>query len=397
MTERAPVRADGPPTGSAGRAWSQIVAAQQWAQAVADAERALADFAACDLRRGVQARLWPEHSRAYQGLTLATAKAANRSLLEAIQDFAPLRAVAARAVELAESGGIIFNNDKEIAALLSGPIAAPARPTSADPPPAALAPLLGAPTAALASLRDRFEQARDAYVRVHEADALLDELLLAHGAERAALGAPPLPERRSDGDPLAAIEHARAARDGLLADRALAAQAPAQAIHGQLNLARAAIARLRALATRNEMAVAEAAQKIASFAPAPDCASPESIAFFEQWRAKVAAAADSGREAAALVGAANLLASLEERAAHDSGSYARNLAPLQELAEIRGRFRAYKAKAKALAARGSPLGTSARLLEQACARALASTPCDLSESGRLCGAFEAALAALEAR
>lgn len=392
-----------PPTGSAMAEPSPIDLARDWAKAMSAASRNLMDFSTCEMATFIKARLRQDHPRPYRGETLRRGLAAKTELETIMQDHLPLARVVDQALMLANKSSRFFNNEKEVLDLLLGSSVRLARPAEEDDP--AKRDLLqgerqdefSTPKDALQSMQRRFSAARDEFVLIHSTETTLVDGIASLMADREAAGLD-THIALDDTDPLASLGALQAAREDLrLFQDAIAERASASAkAEAQLMAATRAIMALRALSARNAMAVEESQMNIQipqGFAFAP-CSTPEAFTFFENWRSKIADAAAAGRVDAALVGSAKLLASLEERSRVDAQASASNRRLLDEVADLRGRFDAYRIKALALASRGALISPSVSELEEACGTAFALRPIDLPALRRLSTAYGAAISAL---
>lgn len=392
-----------PPQGSTMSEPTPIDLARDWAKSMAAASRNLMDFSTCEMATFIKARLRHDHPRPYRGETLRRGLAAKNELETILQDHLPLTRVVDEALMLANKSNRFFNNEKAVLALLLGSTVRLTRPIEDDDP--SRRDLLQGerpeefttPKDALQSMQRRFAIARDEFVLISQTEETLVEGIAKLLADREAAGLD-THIALDDSDPLASLDALEAARKDLrefqdaIADRA-SASAKAEA---QLLAASKAIVALKALAARNAMLVAESQMNIStppgfSFA---SCSSAEAFVFFENWRSKIASTAEAGRVDAALVGSAKLLASIEERSRLDAQAAAANRRLLDEAADLRGRFDAYRIKSLSLVARGATPSASVLELQDACEQAFALRPMDLPSLRRLSTAYGAAISAL---
>jgi hypothetical protein len=327
-------------------------------------------------------RLDPAHRQGYRGQTLAVGLGAQADLKLALSELDQLsRGATPRA---------------------SPPKSTRARMTPRLP----VSQIVGADplhgSSSLQAAQERFESARDAIMSIHQASDIIAEAL-AHMSPAARMaGQHAFPSAFVDAtdemasDPLGAQERLTMLSERML-DGLPALDPGIQANRASLSEARASLSALRALRARRILAHDQAKTAIdAEDLPQTALPSAEDLLFFERWLDKLRQVDADGQHHSASVGLAKLSHDLDALARDEARALEIARAPIDELSDLRGRFDAFKAKASALSAQGRPLPASAKLLQDACSKALANRPARLSALRRAQRAFEACVSELGA-
>lgn len=363
------------------------------AHQLSSARLAVASFVQCALCRNAFARLDPLHPQPYEGQTLSVGLAAQADLRSALAEIESL-ALAARAARL----------------LAPTALASTARPRMSPP----LGP--GAPQISFAhddatgqplldAILIRFALSRDAILSIPRASEILAESTGSFDpTARAALQGAPLPSLGLDLDPLGAASRLTFLSQSLPSPSAQRLQPKPQAtVLAQSNQAllaeaRSSLGALRALRARAALACKQCHSIIDSVdcPPSPPDApdAPDAILFFERWIDKLRQVSQAGQDAPASIGLSKLLGAIGACSRLESQALERARAPLDELADLRGRFAAFKAKARALASSGRPLADNAQSLQEACRLAIDERPVRLAFLRKAQRAFESCVSEL---
>ena len=293
----------------------------------------------------------------------------------------------AEAAELRRSNNPFGREERfeKIDAILTGPsVALPSEPiglaemtlTGAPDHPATLAEVFSAMQAAFNSARDTVLAAGRAWVRTGDFAALRDQIRALEGEADTLGGArPPVLSQASgliaaaetnlDSDPIGA-DDARAqivvligkANEALVSARADLTQAKSF-----LTDAEARLADLKALVARAARLRADRAAKISD--PAPSAAlPPDPTDELRAWLTTLANTVASGRPRAALVGSKSWTAQADKAVAQLDEIVHEDKRLLDVRDDLRGRFSALSAKARARAAEGRLNAETAALLKQ---------------------------------
>jgi hypothetical protein len=258
------------------------------------------------------------------------------------------------------------------------------------------------PQMVLDSMIQSFTRTRDALASIEKAEETLSQSVqqakneassLASwakslGAGDAAVSVEALAKELAD-DPITASAKLASARKAIEAERErLAAfQREAAALDDDFAQAKVDLGALRDLSSRAALAIDETKQKIL---PPWSFAQPEgkeAADALEEWLRSVEQARQLGKVAAAKIGLANWRVNCKARTEQAQRVYAQNRRALDEREDLKGRFRAMEAKAKAMAARGANQSAWAQVQRDA-DETLAYKPVDLPKARRLVEAFE---------
>ena len=390
----------------------------RWSEIMTAATRNLVDFSSSEICHFVKARLRADHPKVYKGLTAMRGNAAKSELDNLLQDYLPLARVVEQAQSLISRNNFLVNHDKEAIELLTGRSVKmntqgiQTNNSSRDLLSGARADEYCTPAQALESMQKRFAAAYDSFVAIHEAENRFQASLNSLNAQKAALTAraqslglsvitaSEIEEMSLDidpSDPLSsqdAIEVAQKKLKSLESDIEYQSEQAQKVSTIMTEISRDLIA-LRSECARNTMNINQTIEIFGSFNPPPmEATTHEAIAFLEKWKIKLDATLSEGKFQACLVGAAKLKAAISDQKDLTARALNCNKKFINELEDMRGRFEAFSAKARAIKAQGIGLSIAVLRLEEACENALKERPPSLEKVKRLVGSYEESIVAL---
>ncbi len=393
---------------------------RQWQDRLGTISHNLSELNEAEFVRILRSRIKPEHPCAYQGLTLERALSVSALLNQLWDDYLAMGHVVEHALDLQSKRSVFHDTAPDIEALLTG--ASVALPTEAIPLDQRE---LTAPSQrqtcvtldeALSTMSQRFAQARDELAQVRKAEESLvtRQQGLSQEAQALKLRAANLGESMDVGlgafDAQALLD--TAARDPMAAYGSMEQaeqQLAALALHLQgleqvrsqvrvgLDQSRVTLDALSELVQRSRKAVEDSRQLLAEPVSLVEPTTDAAIASLQAWLDTLEGAFASARFKAAQVGLKKCQAALNAQLAQEQSSYARNRAALDELSDLEGRLTAFRAKARALVARGVVLDATVTNLKEQAKLAVRERPATLSRARRLVQAFETALSASQSK
>ena len=347
----------------------------------------------------------------YTGLTLQKAQEAFKAIDQLLSDFMLLDSVATEAASLHRRSSIFHNTEEEVRDLLEGPsVRLPAThvpltqrglldsAVQADSarPVELLDAMLEAFDRSNALLNDIVQAELDIESRFRGAQAELATLQ----AWAAKLGMPDQVDTgnlvvESQADPLEAVANLEKLANEIDGWRQTlqAAELESAQAREALERARRALSKLKELAQRSRRAIEESNISLAGHHTYLESTSQEALAAHEAWFASLEQSIVTRRWKAAKIGIERFEASVRACMDAELKAYTQNRAGLDELDELKGRFKALKAKAKAYSERGALIGPALPGIQANIEHVLGQHQIDLQRLRQLVSAYDTSLLA----
>lgn len=347
---------------------------------------------------------------AYEAETLDQAQAALRALEGLGDDYLMLGRVIEDAWVLFRKNGMFHNYDEEIIELLEGPSIK--LPTVKVPLPArellseAESNSSTTPAQVLSAMKVAFANARDILTRIDGVETEAQDRLYALQQEVDALQrwaqtlGVELPVQLSrpqlthiEANPLKeAVQLEQLEREiNTWRTQLEAAERDVRQTSEQLTRAESALKELEDLVNRSHLAIEESRTTFAGNLSFVEPTPAEVLTSCRAWLATLTETLQARRWKAAQVGLTRFEENMAARLTVERRAYAQNRAALDELVDLKGRFKALKVKAQALAARGVMPAQTLEALQQKAEEALAQKPVSLVDVKNMVTVFETAL------
>jgi chromosome segregation ATPase len=388
-------------------------AAQQWVNRLTTISRNLMELSEAESTKIIRART-KDSVNGYRGVTKEKAARVVDMLDQLLHQYALLAHVVDEAADLAKKNGIFRNYDARINDLLNGPSVVVTQEQVALHERGLLDDeqrvIRATPAEVLARMEQSFAEARDAisaiaaaiagvrprFAALRDEISRLDDWAKSLGVANTTTS-PDLSQALSDveRDPLGGAAEIERLEDAIARrrDELQAIDADHKAILASIERGRTALTELQDTIKRSTAAFAEARETIVDpeeLAPPDGDNSVESLA---EWLSTLEQNVAGGRFAAVKVGLVKWERAYDDRLSAARTSYDRNRALLDERDELRGRFKALRAKADALRSRGVVFGEAVESASRQAQSVLDAIPFDMRAGRRLVGIFEAAVSA----
>lgn len=382
----------------------------QWVSRMTTISRNISEITEAESTRAIKSR-FKDPARGYTGITKEKVGAALGTMDNLWQSYLILARVVEEALDLSKKNGIFHDNENRIKELLTGPSVA----LPMEYVPLASRSLLDdaekvqkiAPSDLLASMQEQFIAARDTLIRTAEAadrakprlDALKQEVATlakwAHvlGADSEAPIDVSQILLQIETDPIGGSMEA----DSIEADvarcraRLQSIEEERQAVRASLEGAKALVAELKDLVARSRAAIDETIKVVAEPAALANPMNDAAIESMEAWVRTLTETLNGGRYDAGKVGVSKLVQTCNERLAAERSNYAKNRALLDEMADLKGRYKALCVKAQVLQSKEPGCSGSIEELTGKVKRVLDARPFDVVDARKVVGLFEAAL------
>jgi hypothetical protein len=380
-----------------------------WQEKLTVISRNIAELTETEAAKRIRNRMRGAAQPVYAGLTQEKSREAFKAVESLLADFLLLDSVVSGAASLHARSNIFRNTDAEVRELLEG---ASVRLPSIQVPlrqrgllDAAVQADAARPEELLEAMLDSFDRANQIIGEIDQAEAGNDIRLAGAQAEAEALRAwsdklgfvakaDALDDLKgAESDPLQAAA-TLASLEGRFNDwrRELEEAERAQAaIRVRVDHGREMLAQLEDLASRSRLAIEETNRSIAGRHSYLEPASREALDAHAVWLANLENLVTSGRWKAAQVGLQSFESSLKARMETELKTYTHNRKALDEVAELKGRYQALKAKAKAYAERGDQPGAAMPGIKTNIDEVLSQALVDVQRLRQLVGAFDTTL------
>ncbi len=382
----------------------------QWVSRMTTISRNISEISEGQSTRAIKSR-FKDPARGYTGITKEKVNAALSTMDNLWQSYLILARVVEEALDLSKKNGMFHDNENRIRELLTGPSVV----LPVEYIPVASRSLLDdaekvqriTPSDLLASMQEQFIAARDTLIRVVEAadrvkprlEALKEEVAtlakwaFALGADNQAPVDVSQILMQMETDPIGGSIEA----DSIEADvakcraRLQSIEDERQAIHASLEGAKALLAELKDLVARSSAAINETRKLIAAPIGLVNPMSDAAIESMEAWVHTLTETLNAGRYDAGKVGISKLVQTCNERLSTERGTYAKNRAFLDEMADLKGRYKALCVKAQVLQCKEPACDSSIRELADQVKHVLDARPFDVLDARQMVGVFEATL------
>ena len=382
----------------------------QWVSRMTTISRNISEISEGQSTRAIKSR-FKDPNRGYSGVTKEKVAAALNTMDNLWQSYLILSRVVEEALDLSKKNGIFHDNENRIRDLLTGSsVALPVEYISV-----ASRSLLDdaekvqkvTPSDLLASMQEQFITARDTLSKVIEATDHVRPRLDAIKQEAAAL-AKWAKELGADNqasvdvsqillqmetDPIGGAIEAESIEADVAKCRARlqSIEDERRAISASLDQAKSLLAELEDLVARSNAAIDETRKKIADPIGLVNPMGDGAIESMQAWIHTLTETLNGGRYDAGKVGISKLMQTCNERLAAERSNYAKNCAFLDEMADLKGRFKALCVKAQMVQRKEPACGNSINELAGQMKHVLDAYPFDLPGARRMVGLFEAAL------
>jgi len=253
-------------------------------------------------------------------------------------------------------------------------------------------------------MQQQFATARDTLARITATEKLALQKMEKLAAEAAAVGsraqalglgaiavrASDWSQERIQADPLACAKEVERAENDLLQQKTLLQQFDDERLRlsSELNEGPTQLDELRQTMARSAAAIEEAKLKIVGADGFADPGDVQSVASLDEWLEKLRETATEGRWNAVSVGLRRWQTAVESRLNTARHGLAANRRLIDERDELRGRFQALCAKARALEQRGHVFSGAFQKLTADTGAVLEARPLDLEVARRALATFE---------